>query len=134
MKLLNYLMQGSYTLLWISPVQVVSKKGGITIVQNDKNELISTRTITGYKVFIGYRKLNNAIRKDHFSLPFIDQMLEKLVGHSHYYFLNGYSGYNQIPIAQRTKRIPLSLVHIEHLYLGICLLVYVMLLLHFNGA
>ena len=84
---------------WVSPVQVVPKKGGITVIQNDKNELISTRTVTGYRVCIDYRKLNKATRKDHFPLPFIDQMLERLAGHSYYCFLDGYSGYNQIPIA-----------------------------------
>ena len=45
---------------------------------------------------IDYRKLNDATRKDHFPLPFIDQMLERLAGQSFYCFLDGYSGYNQI--------------------------------------
>jgi len=47
---------------------------------------------------IDYRKLNKATRKDHFSLPFIDQMLERLAKHSHFCYLDGYSGYFQIPI------------------------------------
>lgn len=84
---------------WVSPVQVVPKKGGMTIVQNEKNELIPTRTITGWRVCIDYRKLNDATRKDHFPLPFIDQMLERLANHAFYCFLDGYSGYNQIAIA-----------------------------------
>ncbi|KAL2461691.1 reverse transcriptase [Abeliophyllum distichum] len=84
---------------WVSPVHVVPKKGGITVEKNDNNELIPTRLVTGWRVCIDYRKLNNATRKDHFPLPFIDQMLERLAGHSHYCFLDGYSGYNQIPIA-----------------------------------
>ena len=46
---------------------------------------------------IDYRKLNDAMRKDHFPLPFIDQMLERLSGHMYYYFLDGLSGF-QIPI------------------------------------
>lgn len=84
---------------WISAVQVVPKKGGITVIENERNELIPTRTVTGWRVCIDYRKLNSATRKDHFPLPFIDQMLERLAGHSHYCFLDGYSGYNQIPVA-----------------------------------
>ncbi|GLU07084.1 hypothetical protein SLE2022_240580 [Rubroshorea leprosula] len=84
---------------WVSPVQVVPKKGGMTVVMNDHNELIPTRTVTGWRVCIDYRKLNDATRKDHFPLPFIDQMLERLAGHAFYCFLDGYSGYNQIPIA-----------------------------------
>ena len=84
---------------WVSPVQVVPKKCGITVVKNEANELIPTRTVTGWRVCIDYRKLNYATRKDHFPLPFIDQMLEKLAGHDYYCFLDGYSGYNQIYIA-----------------------------------
>ena len=74
------------------------KKGRITVVPNENNELIPTRTVTGWRVCIDYRKLNAATRKDHFPLPFIDQMLERLTGHNYYYFLDGYSGYNQIAI------------------------------------
>ncbi|KAG9453456.1 hypothetical protein H6P81_006360 [Aristolochia fimbriata] len=84
---------------WVSPVQVVPKKGGITVIKNSDNELIPTRTVTGWRVCIDYRKLNSATRKDHFSLPFIDQMLERLASNKFYYFLDGYSGYFQIPIA-----------------------------------
>ncbi|XP_070036930.1 uncharacterized protein [Nicotiana tomentosiformis] len=79
--------------------EVVPKKGGITVVKNEDNELIPTRTITGWRMCIGYRRLNDATRKDHFPLPFIDQMLEKVAGLGCYCFLDGYSGYNQIPIA-----------------------------------
>ena len=79
---------------WVSPVHVVPKKGGFTVIINEKNELIPIRTVTGWKVCIDYRKLNTATRKDHYPLSFIDQMLDRLVGHSHYCFLDGYSGYN----------------------------------------
>ncbi|CAL8993344.1 unnamed protein product, partial [Prunus brigantina] len=80
-------------------VQVVPKKSGITVVKNEANELVPTRMTTGWRVCIDYRKLNTATSKDHFPLPFIDRMLERLDGHSHYCFLDGYSGYNQIAIA-----------------------------------
>ena len=85
--------------LWVSPVHVVPKKGGFTMIRNEKNELIPTRTVTGWRVCIDYRKLNTATRKDNFPLPFIDQMLDRLAGHPHFCFLDGYSGYNQIAIA-----------------------------------
>ncbi|GJX48976.1 reverse transcriptase domain-containing protein [Tanacetum coccineum] len=84
---------------WVSPVQVIPKKGGMTIVKNEIDELIPQRTVTGWRVCIDYRKLNNATRKDHFPLPFIDQMLKRLAGHEYYCFLNGFSGYFQILIA-----------------------------------
>ena len=64
------------------------------MIRNEKNELIPTRTVTGRRVCIDYIKLNTATRKDHYPLPFIDQMLDRLLGHSHYYFLDGYYGYN----------------------------------------
>ncbi|KAL1317817.1 hypothetical protein AAHE18_15G160500 [Arachis hypogaea] len=83
---------------WVSPVQVVPKKGGMTVIHNEKNELVPTRTVTGWRMCIDYRRLNTATRKDHFPLPFIDQMLERLAGHDYYCFLDGYSGYNQITV------------------------------------
>ena len=78
---------------WVSPTQVVTKKSGITVVQNDKREDVSIRLTTGWRVCIDYRRLNVVIRKDHFPLPFIDQVLERVSGHPFYYFLDGYSGY-----------------------------------------
>ncbi|XP_075107123.1 uncharacterized protein LOC142180097 [Nicotiana tabacum] len=88
---------------WVSPVQCVPKKGGITVVVNENNDLIPTRTVTGWRICIDYRKLNNATRKDHFPLPFIDQMLDRLAGQEYYCFLDGYSGYNQIAIAPENQ-------------------------------
>ncbi|GJX46310.1 reverse transcriptase domain-containing protein [Tanacetum coccineum] len=83
---------------WVSPVHCIQKKGGFTVVKNDENELIPTRLVTGWRVCIDYRKLNEATRKDHFPLPFMDQMLERLAGNEYYCFLDGFSGYFQIPI------------------------------------
>ena len=84
---------------WVSLIQSVPKKGERTIVENDEGELIPTRVVSGWRVCIDYRMLNNAMRKDHFPLPFIDQMFERIASHTFYYFLDGYSGYNQIAIA-----------------------------------
>nr|GEU94487.1 reverse transcriptase domain-containing protein [Tanacetum cinerariifolium] len=83
---------------WVSPVHCVPKKGGFTFVENEENELIPTRLVTGWRVCIDYGKLNEATRKDHFPLPFMDQMLEILAGNQYYCFLDGFSGYFQIPI------------------------------------
>ncbi|WJZ90615.1 hypothetical protein VitviT2T_009746 [Vitis vinifera] len=83
---------------WVSPTQVVPKKSGITVVQNEKGEEITTRLTSGWRVCIDYRKLNAVTRKDHFPLPFIDQVLERVSGHPFYCFLDGYSGYFQIEI------------------------------------
>jgi hypothetical protein len=83
---------------WVSLVQVVPKKGGMTVVKNEKNELIPQRTVTGWHMCIDYQKLNKATKKDHFPLPFIDEMLERLANHSFFCFLDDYSGYHQIPI------------------------------------
>nr|GEV69774.1 DNA-directed DNA polymerase [Tanacetum cinerariifolium] len=79
--------------------EVIKKeKGGITVVANEENELIPTRLVTRWRVCIDYRKLSEATQKDHFPLPFMDQMLERLAGNEFYYFLDGFSGYFQIPI------------------------------------
>nr|GEU40799.1 reverse transcriptase domain-containing protein [Tanacetum cinerariifolium] len=88
---------------WVSTVHCVPKKGGFTVVENEENELIPTRLVTGWRVCIDYRKLNDATRKDHFPLPFMDQMLERLAGNEYYCFLDGFSGYFQIPIDPQDK-------------------------------
>jgi len=84
---------------WVSPVHAVPKKFDFIVVENENKELVQTRLPTKIQVCIDYRKLNAATRKDHFSLSFIDQMLERLVGHEYYNFLDSYLGYNQIHIA-----------------------------------
>ena len=83
---------------WVSPVQVVSKKGGMAVVRNERNELIPQRTVTGWRMCIDYQMLNKATWKDHFPLPFIDEMLQRLAKHSFFCYLDAYSGYHQIPI------------------------------------
>ena len=84
---------------WVSPTQVVPKKSGVTTVRNEKGAELSTRLTTGWRVCIDYRRLNEVTRKDHFPLPFIDQLLERVSGHPFYWFLDGYSGYFHIEIA-----------------------------------
>nr|GEW15111.1 hypothetical protein [Tanacetum cinerariifolium] len=88
---------------WVSPVHCIPKKGGFTVVENEGNELILTHLVTGWRVCIDYRKLNQATRKDHFPLPFMDQMLERLAGNEFYCFINGFSGYFHIPIDPRDQ-------------------------------
>jgi hypothetical protein len=83
---------------WVSLVHCVPKKGGLTVVKNEKNKLIPQRTVTGWWMCIDYRKLNRATKKDHFPLPFIDEMLKRLANHAYFFFLDGYSGFLQIPI------------------------------------
>nr|GEV33624.1 reverse transcriptase domain-containing protein [Tanacetum cinerariifolium] len=88
---------------WVSRVHCVPKKGSFTVIENEENELILTRLVTGWRVCIDYQKLNEATRKDHFPLPFMDQMLKRLAGNEYYCFLDGFSGYFQIPIDPRDQ-------------------------------
>ncbi|XP_076901115.1 uncharacterized protein LOC143555456 [Bidens hawaiensis] len=83
---------------WVSPTQTVPKNAGIQVVKDDSGNEVATRPVTGWRICIDYRKLNTATSKDHFPLPFIDQIVEKLSGQKFYCFLDGYSGYNQIAI------------------------------------
>ncbi|KAL1559858.1 hypothetical protein AAHA92_10153 [Salvia divinorum] len=78
---------------WVSPVHMVPKKSGIQVVTNAKNEFVPTRLVTSWRMCIDYRKLNAATKKDHFPLPFIDQMLERLAEKQYFSFLDGYIGY-----------------------------------------
>ena len=110
---------------WVSPVQVVPKKGGPTVIKNDKNESTASRTVTGWRMCIDYRKLNKATRKDHFPLPFIDQMLERLAKHSHFCYLDGYSGFFQIPIhpsdqEKTTFTCPFGTFAYRRMLFGLC--------------
>ncbi|RDX70138.1 Retrovirus-related Pol polyprotein from transposon opus, partial [Mucuna pruriens] len=84
---------------WVSLVQVVPKKSRMHVMRNQQDELVPMQIQNSWRVCIDYRRLNQATRKDHFPLPFIDQVLEKLSGKSHYYLLDGFSGYMQIHIA-----------------------------------
>ncbi|KAK1684189.1 hypothetical protein QYE76_045037 [Lolium multiflorum] len=77
---------------WVSPVHCVPKKGGMTVVPNDNDELIPQRVVVGYRMCIDFRKVNKVTKKDHYPLPFIDQMLERLSKNTHFCFLDGYSG------------------------------------------
>ena len=104
---------------------MVPKKGGFTVIRNERNELIPTRTVTGWRVCIHYRKLNTATRKDHFPLPFIDQMLDRLAGHPHFCFLDGYSEYNQNAIAPEDQKkttftCPSSTFAFRRMPFGLC--------------
>ncbi|GJS74527.1 reverse transcriptase domain-containing protein [Tanacetum coccineum] len=110
---------------WVSPVHCVPKKGGMTVVKNDENDLIPTRLVTGWRVCIDYRKLNEATRKDHFPLPFMDQMLERLAGNQYYCFLDGFSGYFQIPIDPKdqektTFTCPYEMFAYRRMPFGLC--------------
>nr|GEW25839.1 reverse transcriptase domain-containing protein [Tanacetum cinerariifolium] len=112
---------------WVSPVHCVPKKGGFTVVENDDNELIPTRLVTGWRVCIDYRKLNEATPKDHFPLPFMDQMLERLAGNQYYCFLDGFFGYFQISIDPKDQEKTTFTAHTERLLIVACLLGYAML-------
>nr|GEX56410.1 reverse transcriptase domain-containing protein [Tanacetum cinerariifolium] len=83
---------------WVSTIHYVPKNGGITVVENENNELVPTRLVIGWRVCIDYQKLNDATCKDHFLLLFMDQMLERLAENEFYCFLDGFSGYFQILI------------------------------------
>ena len=110
---------------WVSPVHVVSKKAGVTVTANEKGEEIQTRLPTKWRVCIDYRKLNSATKKDHFPLPFIDQILYRLAGSNYFCFLDGYSGYNQIAIhpddqEKTTFTCPFSTFAFKRMPFGLC--------------
>ncbi|CAM8896974.1 unnamed protein product [Rhodiola kirilowii] len=110
---------------WVSPVHVVPKKTGITVEKNAEGEMVTTRVKNGWRMCIDYRKLNTVTRKDHFPLPFIDQMLDRLAGKPYFCFLDGFSGYNQIPIApedqdKTTFTCPFGTFAFRRMSFGLC--------------
>ena len=119
---------------WVSLFHCVPKKGGIIVVPNDKDELIPQRIITGYRMVIDFRKLNKATKKDNYPLPSIDQILERLFKHTHFCFLDGYSGVSQIPLSAGDQSKTTFTCPSILLLIDVCLLVYVMHLLSFKDA
>ena len=83
---------------------------------------------------IDFRKLNKDTKKDHYHLPFIDQMLERLSKHTHFCFLDGYSGFSQIHVSAGDQSKTLLLALSVLLLIDVCLLVYVMHRLPFKDA
>ena len=104
------------------------------VVENNKNDLIPQCTIMGWRLCIDYWKLNAATKKDHFPLPFIDEMLERLAKHSFFYFLDGYLGYHQIPIHPDDQSKMTFTCLMEHTHITKCHWGCVMHPLHSNDA
>nr|XP_009802943.1 PREDICTED: uncharacterized protein LOC104248389 [Nicotiana sylvestris] len=96
----------------------------MTVVKNEKNELISTRTVTGWRICMDYRKLNLATKKDHFPLPFIDHMLDRLVGRSHFSFWMGTRGIIRFLLPRRIERKRRALALMVSMPFGECRLAY----------
>jgi len=110
---------------WMSPMHVVPKKGGMTVVANEKNEFIPTRTVIGWRICIDYRRLNQATRKYHFPLHFMDQMLKRLAGQAFHCFLDGYSVYNHIAVAPEDQEktaftCPFGVFTYRRMSFGLC--------------
>ncbi|CAA6672048.1 unnamed protein product [Spirodela intermedia] len=95
------------------------------VIKKINGDEIQTRLTTGWRVCIDYRKLNSVTRKDHFPLPFTNQISEKLVGKNLFFFLDGYSGYNQIyinPLDQEktTFTCPFGTFAFKCMHFGLC--------------
>jgi hypothetical protein len=95
------------------------------VVKNEKNELILQRTVNRWWMCIDYRKQNKATKEDHFPLPFIDEMLERLAKHAYFCFLDGYSGFVQIPIHpddqhKTTFTCPYGTFAYRRMHFGLC--------------
>ncbi|XP_049352644.1 uncharacterized protein LOC125817112 [Solanum verrucosum] len=88
---------------WVSPVQCVPKKGGLTVVPNENGGLVSMRPVTGWRICMYYQKLYSWTEKDHFPMLFMDQILNRLSERGWYCFLDWYYGHNQISIAPKEQ-------------------------------
>jgi hypothetical protein len=119
---------------WVSPVHCVPKKGDLTMVKNEKNELIPQRTVTGWRMCINYRNLNKATKKGHFPLPFIDEMLERLVNHAYFCFSMGTRGSCKFPFTRTINAKQRLHALMERLHIEGCPSVYATLRPLFNVA
>ncbi|GKC30120.1 reverse transcriptase domain-containing protein, partial [Tanacetum coccineum] len=119
---------------WVSPVHYVPKKGGFTVVENDENELIPTRLVTGWRVCIDYQKLNEATRKDHFPLPLWTKCSKDLRETITIVFSMVSRVTFKFPSILKIKKRPHSLVLMERSPIVACLLGYAMHRAHSNGC
>ena len=119
---------------WVSPTQVVPKKSGITMVHNEKGEEITTRLTTGWRVCINYRRLNEVTRKDHFPIPFKDQLLERFMATPFIVSWMVIQDISKLRSLQRIKKRQLSPVHLALMHTGGCPLAFVIPLPHFNDV
>jgi hypothetical protein len=104
------------------------------VVKNEKNELIPQRTMTGWRICIDYRKLNKAMKKGHFPLPFIDEMLEILANHTYFAFSMGTRGLCKVPLTRMINTRQHLRAFMEHLHIEGCPSVYATLQPLFNVA
>nr|GEW99760.1 reverse transcriptase domain-containing protein [Tanacetum cinerariifolium] len=107
---------------WVSLIHCVLKKGGMTVVTNDENELVPTRLVIGWRVCIDYQKLNEVTRKDHFPLPFMDQMLERFAGNEYFLMVSQVTFKYQSIQKTRKRHIHLLVWKfcIQHMPFGLC--------------
>jgi hypothetical protein len=97
----------------------------MTVVPNENNELIPQRVVVGYRMCIDYRKVNKVTKKEHYPLPFIDQMLERLSKKTYFCFLDGYSGFSQIAVKKEDQEktnftCPYGTYAYRHMPFGLC--------------
>ena len=118
---------------WVSPTQVVPKKSRLTTVRNEKKEEVPTRLTTGWRVCIDYKRLNEVTRKDHFPLPFMDQLLERM-GTPSTPFWMAIQATSRSKYQQRTKKRLPSPVHFGLMPIEECPSVYAMPLPHSRDA
>ena len=119
---------------WVSPIQCVRKKGGMTVVPNEKNELVPMRPVTGWRVCMDYRKLNSWTEKDHFPMPSGIGCWIDLPEKGGIVFLLGIRGIIRFLLHQKIKRKPLSLVHMGPLHSEECRLGCAMHPQHFRDV
>ena len=95
------------------------------MVQQDNARMLAARIVSAWRMCVDYMKLNKATRKDHFPLPYLDQLLDRIAGHLFYCFLDGFSGYNQIHIAledqaKTTFTCPFGTFAFKRMPFGLC--------------
>ena len=67
---------------WLSPMVIIPKKNGTL------------------RICVDFRKLNAATKKDHYPLPYMEEIIDEVAGHEMYSFLDCFSGYYQVAMAE----------------------------------
>lgn len=119
---------------WVSPIHMVPKKSGIQVVENANNELVPTRLVTGWRMCIDYRKLNEATRKDHFHFLSSTKCSRDWPTRSTFPSLMGIAVISKYLSTPMIKRRQPSLAPLALMHTGACHSDYAMHPEPFNGA
>lgn len=108
---------------WLSQVQFIPKKVAITVVPNEKGDLVAMRSLNGWRLCMYYQKLNSCPEKNHFPMPFIDHIVDRISKRGLYFFFMDILAITKSVLLWNTKRKQCLCIHMVIFHSNGCRLV-----------